>query len=117
MHLFFSITSLIKILAPKRTIDEEKVMRNIKELGSFNVADDMKDSNQLLPRFHLKALSYLIEQGIFVENAKTKAIALRDRLEREMGKTKDGNLKKKETKKEKWNMKKSRCHCMLHLTK
>ena len=100
MHLFFSITSLIKILAPKRTIDEEKVMRNIKELGSFNVADDMKDSNQLLPRFHLKALSYLIEQGIFVENAKTKALALQDRLEREMEK-KEGNLKKKETKKRK----------------
>ena len=90
---------VIKILAPKRTIDEEKVMRNIKELGSFNVADDIKDSNQLLPRFHLKTLSYLIEQGIFVENAKTKAIAIRDRLEREMEKTKEGNLKKKETKK------------------
>ena len=92
---------VIKILAPKRTIDEEKVMRNIKELGSFNVADDIKDSNQLLPRFHLKALSYLIEQGIFVENTKTKAIAIRDRLEIEMEKTKEGNLKKKETKKRK----------------
>ena len=59
-------------------MDEEKVMRNITELGSFNVADDIKDSNQLLPRFHLKALSYLLEQGIFVENAKTKAITIRD---------------------------------------
>ena len=65
------------------------------------MADDIKDSNQLLPRFHLKALSYLIEQWIFVENAKTKAIAIRDRLEREMEKTKEGHLKKKETTKRK----------------
>ena len=90
-------------------------MKNTKELGFLKAANDVKNSHQLLPRFHLKALSYLIEEGIFVEKA--KAIAIRDSLGKEVEKTKEGNLQKKETKKRKIEDEKNKCHCLLHLRK
>ena len=86
------------MLAPERTIDEEKATRNIKELALLKSAHDIKNSHQLLPRFHLKALSYLIEEGIFAEYARAKTVAIRDSLEEEIEKTREGNLKKKEKK-------------------
>ena len=88
---------MVKILEPERTIDEEKVMRNNKELGSLNAADDIKNSHQLLPRIHLKALTYLIEEDIFVENVMAKAVAIRDEYLK----------KRKQKEKEKRNMKKT----------
>ena len=84
--------------------------------GILKSGNNVKNSHQLLPRFHLKALSYLIEEGIFVENAKAKAIAIRDSLGKEVEKTKEGNLQKKEIKKSR-RWKKNKCRCLLHLTK
>ena len=52
-----------------------------------------------------------------MENAKAKAIAIRDSLGKEVEKTKEGNLQKKETKKRKIEDEKKKCRCLLHLTK
>ena len=89
------------MLAPGRTIDEEKATRNITDLGLLKRADDIKNSYQMPPRLNLKTLSYLIEEVIFCEDARVQAVAIRDSLEEEIEKTNERNLKKKETKKEK----------------
>ena len=61
-------------------------------------ADFEKQTVSLTPRYHLSAITYLIENNVFIDDTLKKAIAVCEKLKKSGRKTKIANMTIKEKK-------------------
>ena len=98
--LMCSCVEILQLVAPEasRDINCNKVVEENKINLQVDKADFEKQTVSLTPRYHLSAITYLIENNVFIDDALKKAIAVCEKLKKSGKETKIANMAKKEKK-------------------
>ena len=99
-HLMRRCVEILQLVAPEacRDLNCNKVVEENKINLQVDKADFEKQTVSLTPRYHLSAITYLIENNVFIDDALKKAIAVCEKLKKSGKETKIANMAKQEKK-------------------
>ena len=91
---------ILQLVAPEasRDLNCDKVEEENKINLQVDKADFEKQTVSLTPRYHLSAITYIIENNVFIDDALKKAIAVCEKWKKSGKETKIANMAKKEKK-------------------